>query len=129
MDRRVASLLVMTNKVQCLHGTAAPLWGLAVSILKNTYSIEIARKVGLRPELKAAATYDFAQDNEDRIAMLPDETVYSVKGKPLEKFGVEAGADLFMTFGNSSEINLTYEGRFRKNFQDHTAMLSFKVNF
>ena len=41
----------------------------------------------------------------------------------------EVGADVFFTFGRAGEIVLTYDGKFKKDYQDHTGMVSLKINF
>lgn len=86
-------------------------------------------KINFTPELKVAATYDFARDDENRTVVLPDHSSYVASGDPMERFGVEAGAGLTVAFGNSAEINLSYDGKFKKDYQDHTGMVNLKVSF
>ena len=103
--------------------------GVVGAKLSNDYYLNAAPSIGLTPELKVAVTYDFNQDNDDRTVVLPDLSEYRVKGDPLDKFGVEAAAGLAVAFGRDSELSLKYEGRFKKDYADHTGMVNLKVNF
>ncbi len=101
---------------------------LGAKIGKN-YVLKANRKIGLSPELKVAATYDFARDDENRMVTLPDGSSYTATGEAMERFGVEAGAGVTVSIANSAEIALTYDGKFKKNYQDHTGMVNLKIKF
>lgn len=101
---------------------------LGAKIGKN-YLLKANRKIGLSPELKVAATYDFARDNENRTVTLPDGSSYTATGEAMERFGVEAGAGVTVSIANSAEIALTYDGKFKKDYQDHTGMVNLKIKF
>lgn len=101
---------------------------LGAKIGKN-YVLRANRKIGLSPELKVAATYDFARDDENRTVTLPDGSSYTATGEAMERFGVEAGAGVTVSIANSAEIALTYDGKFKKNYQDHTGMVNLKIKF
>ena len=103
--------------------------GVVGAQLSGDYYLNAAPFIGLTPELKVAATYDFNQDNDDRTVVLPDLSEYRVKGDPLDKFGIETGAGLAIAFGRGGELSLKYEGRFKKDYADHTGMVNLKVNF
>ncbi len=47
----------------------------------------------------------------------------------MKRFGVETGAGLTVAFGNSSELSLNYEGKFKDHYKDHTGMVNLKINF
>ena len=93
------------------------------------YKLRANRKIGLSPELKVAATYDFARDDENRTVTLPDGSSYTATGEAMERFGVEAGAGVTVNVGNATEIALTYDGKFKKDYQDHTGMVNLKIKF
>lgn len=95
----------------------------------QNYVLRANRKIGLSPELKVAATYDFARDDENRTVTLPDGSSYTATGEAMERFGVEAGAGVTVSIANSAEIALTYDGKFKKNYQDHTGMVNLKIKF
>lgn len=101
---------------------------LGAKIGKN-YVLRANRKIGLSPELKVAATYDFARDDENRTVTLPDGSSYTATGEAMERFGVEAGAGVTVSIANSAEIALTYDGKFKKDYQDHTGMVNLKIKF
>ena len=93
------------------------------------YHLAANPKINFTPELKVAATYDFARDDENRTVVLPDHSSYVASGDPMKRFGVETGAGLTVAFGNSSELAVTYEGKFKDHYKDHTGMVNLKVNF
>lgn len=93
------------------------------------YHLTANPKINFTPELKVAATYDFARDDENRTVVLPDHSSYVASGDPMKRFGVETGAGLTVTFGNSSELSVSYEGKFKDHYKDHTGMINLKVNF
>lgn len=101
---------------------------LGAKIGKN-YVLKANRKIGLSPELKVAATYDFARDDENRTVTLPDGSSYTATGEAMERFGVEAGAGVTVSIANSAEIALSYDGKFKKDYQDHIGMVNLKVKF
>lgn len=94
-----------------------------------TQYLRLNRKVAVHSEIKALATYDWMRDDEIRMVSLPDNSAtYAMKGEPFARFGGEVGADVFFTFGRAGEIVLTYDGKFKKDYQDHTGMVSLKIN-
>lgn len=95
-----------------------------------TQYLRLNRKVAVHSEIKALATYDWMRDDEIRMVSLPyNSATYAMKGEPFARFGGEVGADVFFTFGRAGEIVLTYDGKFKKDYQDHTGMVSLKINF
>ena len=97
--------------------------------LSKKYVLKSNQRVGITPELKLAATYDFERDDETNTVVLADGSSYIVEGDMMKRFGVEAGANVGVTIGNDSEITLSYEGKFKKDYQDHTGLINFKYNF
>ena len=93
------------------------------------YHLAANPKINFTPELKVAATYDFARDDENRTVVLPDHSSYVASGDPMKRFGVETGAGLTVAFGNTSELSVSYEGKFKDHYKDHTGMINLKVNF
>lgn len=103
--------------------------GVAGIKASKDFHLKLNRNIGITPELKIAATYDFARDDEDRTVSLANGSSYVTEGDPMERFGVETGASVAVGFGKSSEISLSYEGKFKKDYQDHTGLINFKYNF
>lgn len=97
--------------------------------LSKKYTLKSNHRIGITPEIKLAATYDFERDDETNTVVLADGSSYIVEGDMLKRFGIEAGANVGVTIGNDSEITLSYEGKFKKDYQDHTGLINFKYNF
>ena len=85
-------------------------------------------KATITPELKLAATYDIKNDKGGATVRLANGSSYAVNGDTLNRFGVETGAKIGMTVGNM-EFSLNYEGKFKKDYTDHTGLVNFRYNF
>lgn len=109
--------------------TTGTLTGVGTLKFSRDYRLRDNLTTGLTPELKVSGTYDFTRGDEERTVLLPDNSSYVVKGSPLNRFGIEAGAGLSMSLGNKVEFSLSYEGRFKAHFMDHGGLLNVKVNF
>ena len=82
-----------------------------------------------RPEARLAATYDLISDKENAVVSLSNGSGYVVKGQRLNRFGVEAGAGVTFYLSPDVESSVGYEGKFRKDYQDHTGYVSAKYKF
>ncbi len=82
-----------------------------------------------RPEARLAATYDFISDKEDAVVTLPNGSGYFVNGQRLNRFGIEAGAGVTFYLTPRVESSVGYEGKFRKDYADHTGYVSAKYKF
>lgn len=80
------------------------------------------------PELKLAATYDIKNDKGGATVRLANGSSYVTTGDTLERFGVETGVKLGMTIDNM-EFALSYEGKFKKDYTDHSGLVNFRYNF
>lgn len=87
------------------------------------------RGFSIRPEVHVAATYDFVQDDAVSVVSLPNGSVYQIEGETLDKFGLEAGAGLTLDVGNRLEMAVSYEGKFRKDYTDHSGLVNMKFKF
>lgn len=87
------------------------------------------RGFSIRPEVHFAATYDFVQDDAISVVSLPNGSVYQIEGENLDKFGLEAGAGLTLDVGNRLEMAVSYEGKFRKDYTDHSGLVNMKFKF
>jgi len=83
----------------------------------------------LRPEIKAAVTYDVTADDNKADVVLANGAGFRVNGEKLERLGFEVGAKIATEFSDNWEISAGYEGRFRKDYQDHTGLLNVKYKF
>lgn len=83
----------------------------------------------VRPELKAAVTYDLFDDGNNSYVSLANGSAYRVNGEKLDRLGFEFGAKVATEVSDNLEISAGWEGRFREDYQDHTAMLNAKYSF
>ena len=83
----------------------------------------------VRPELKAAVTYDLFDDGNNSYVSLANGGAYRVNGEKLDRLGFEFGAKVATEVSDNLEISAGWEGRFREDYQDHTAMLNAKYSF
>ena len=96
---------------------------------KIAKSYNLSNGMLLTPEFKAAMTYDISHDNSKSTVTLVNGSSYSVTGKPLNRFGVELGAGITAELNDNVELSLGYEGKFRKDYQDHTGLINVKYKF
>ena len=82
------------------------------------------------PEARLALTYDI-ENGEDNEAMvtLPNGASYMVKGKALDRFGVEVGLGVTAEINDNLDLSVNYEGKFRKDYSDHTGIIKGKYKF
>lgn len=96
---------------------------------KIAKSYNLSNGMLLTPEFKSAMTYDISHDNSKSTVTLVNGSSYSVTGKPLNRFGVELGAGITAELNDNVELSLGYEGKFRKDYQDHTGLINAKYKF
>ena len=82
----------------------------------------------ITPNAKLAMTYDFKRDGQARVVTLANGSSYVADGEGMKRFGVEAGVGVSATFGKS-EVGVSYEGKFKDHYTDHTTLVNFKYNF
>lgn len=83
----------------------------------------------IRPELRAAVTYDLVDDANNSNVVLANGVAYRVNGEKLNRLGFELGAKVATDVSDNWEISLAYEGGFREDYQNHTGMLNAKYKF
>ena len=96
---------------------------------KITKSFTTGNSMLLKPELKVAMTYDISHDNSKSTVTLVNGAVYNVTGKPLNRFGVELGTGVTAEVNDNVELSVGYEGKFRKDYQDHSGLINAKYKF
>lgn len=83
----------------------------------------------LRPELKLAVTYDLLNENNNTLVSLPNGAAYETCSRHLSRIGFETGASVHFNILETTDIALGYEGRFRKDYQDHSGLIDIKYHF
>lgn len=108
--------------------TADTLTGLLGFRIGSHTTLTGLQGVIFNPEVSVHATYDMLNDKNKSIVQLANGASYTVQGDSLDRFGVEFGAKLGMMMGNT-ELSLDYEGRFKKDYTDHTGLVNLKYHF
>ncbi|MBQ9732091.1 MAG: autotransporter domain-containing protein [Alphaproteobacteria bacterium] len=96
---------------------------------KLAKSWELDNGMNLRPELRVAATYDLVNDDAGSVVTLANGSAYNVSGEALDEFGMEFGAGLTAEVNDNWELSLGYEGKFKKDYQDHSGLINAKYKF
>ncbi len=96
---------------------------------KIARDVEFNSNIQLRPELKAAVTYDLISDHNNADVVLLNGAAYRVNGEKLERLGVELGARVSANLADNWEMTAGYEIRLRKDYWDNTLMLNAKYSF
>jgi len=90
---------------------------------------ELDNGMNLRPEIRVAATYDLVNDDAGSVVTLANGSAYNVSGEALDEFGMEFGAGLTAEVNDNIELSLGYEGKFKKDYQDHSGLINAKYKF
>ncbi len=101
----------------------------AVAGVKVAKNFTLSNGINIRPEARAALTYDLTTNDDDSIVSIPGGATYVVNGEKLERVGYELGAKVATDITSRFEIAAGYEARIRKDYVDHTGMLSAKYKF
>ena len=83
----------------------------------------------VRPEIRAAITYDITHDPASSIVTLANGSNYKVEGESLKRLGLEVGAGLTADIGDSTEVSLGYEGKFKDHYEEHSGLFNAKYKF
>lgn len=83
----------------------------------------------VKPEFSVAMTYDFVDADNDSVVALANGATYRVEGETLDRFGVEVGAGVTAQVYDNLELNVSYQGGFRGDYQNHTGMINAKYKF
>ena len=95
-------------------------------IAKN-YTLE--RGSIVRPELRAALTYDLLDADNTASVALANNSSYIVKGEKLDRLGLELGAKVSTFSTDKVELSAGYLTRLREDYQDHTFTFDVKYDF
>ncbi|MBQ2810952.1 MAG: autotransporter domain-containing protein, partial [Alphaproteobacteria bacterium] len=89
----------------------------------------VVREKTYTPELRMAVTYDLIRDDDNALVTLANGAAYSVNNSGLKRFAYEFGAGITTAINDEWELNVAYEGKFRKDYQDHTGLINAKFHF
>ncbi len=96
---------------------------------KVSKNFELSNGMNIKPEARIAATYDLMNDDVNSVVTLANGSAYTVEGEALDRFGMEFGAGVTAEVNDNVELSLGYEGKFRKDYQDHTGLINAKYKF
>lgn len=81
------------------------------------------------PDISLHLTYDAISDIDSAKVSLKNGAVYNVYGSRLNRFGVEMDAGFKVEINDMISVRLSYLGRYREYYQDHTGIVDFKYKF
>ena len=96
---------------------------------KAVYDWNITDNILLKPEVRAAITYDFVRDNATAVMSLANGSVIATDSKALKRFGTEFAVGLTTDIADNLEMGIFWEGKFRNDYTDNTGMINVKYNF
>lgn len=99
-----------------------------VAGVKYAFEIESASELKFRPELRAAATYDFLSDAAVATVNAPGNVSYVIDADRLSRFGGEFGIGLAAQY-RGLEVSLNYDLDLHEDYTSQTGMLKFRYDF
>ena len=96
--------------------------------LKYAFAIENDWAIQLRPELRAAMTYDFISDDAATTVVMPGVEAYAVNGERLSRMGGEFGIGLTALY-KGMEVSLMYDLDLHQDYTSQTGMIKFRGRF
>ena len=99
-------------------------------ILRGVAGIRFAKDFGIfYPDVYFGLTYDLINDKDNAAVTLANGTGYVVPGKRLYRLGYEATTSINAYITDHISASISYMGAYRKDYQEHTGMLSLKYSF
>jgi len=99
-----------------------------VAGLKYAFAVENDWAIQLRPELRAAMTYDFITDGTSATVVMPGVASYKVSGERLSRIGGEFGIGLTALY-KGMELSVMYDLDLHKDYTSQTGMIKFRTQF
>ena len=99
-----------------------------VAGMKYAFAIENDWAVKLRPELRAAMTYDFISDDAAATVVMPGVASYKVDSERLSRIGGEFGIGLTATY-KGVDLSLMYDLDLHEDYTSQTGMIKLRATF
>ena len=96
--------------------------------VKYAFEIKSDSELKLRPELRAAATYDFLSDAAIATITAPGNLSYVLDAERLSRLGGEFGLGLSAQY-RGLEVSLNYDLDVHEDYTSQTGMLKFRYDF
>ena len=100
----------------------------SVAGIKYAFAIENDWAIELRPELRAALTYDIISEADAATIDMPGVASYQVKGENLDRLGGEFGIGLTADY-KGLKVTLMYDLDLHKDYTSQTGMIKFRTQF
>ena len=101
---------------------------MGVAGVKYAFAIENDWAIKLRPELRAAMTYDMISDDASATVVMPGVASYKVDGESLSRMGGEFGIGLTADY-KGIKVSLMYDLNLHKDYASQTGMIKFRSQF
>lgn len=99
-----------------------------VAGLKYAFAIQNDWTVQLKPEIRAAVTYDIFSDDAAATVVMPGAAPYKVAGERLSRMGGEFGIGLTAKY-KGAEFSLMYDLDLHEDYTSQTGMIKFRSQF
>ena len=99
-----------------------------VAGVKYAFEIESDSELKFRPELRAAATYDFMSDAAVATVNAPGNVSYVIDADRLSRFGGEFGIGLAAQY-RGLKVSLNYDLDLHEDYTSQTGMVKFRYDF
>lgn len=99
-----------------------------VAGIRYAFEIESDMELKFRPELRAAATYDFLSDAAVATITAPGSVSYVIDADRLSRFGGEFGIGLAAEWRGLT-VSLNYDLDLHEDYTSQTGMLKFRYDF
>lgn len=99
-----------------------------VAGIRYAFEIESDMELKFRPELRAAATYDFLSDAAVATITAPGSVSYVIDADRLSRFGGEFGIGLAAKWRGLT-VSLNYDLDLHEDYTSQTGMLKFRYDF
>ena len=99
-----------------------------VAGVKYAFAIENDWAIQLRPELRAAMTYDFISDDAQATVVMPSVASYKVATDRLSRMGGEFGIGLTALY-RGLEVSVMYDLDLHRDYTSQTGMIKFRTQF
>lgn len=96
--------------------------------IRYAFEIESDMELKFRPELRAAATYDFLSDAAVATITAPGSVSYVIDADRLSRFGGEFGIGLAAEWRGLT-VSLNYDLDLHEDYTSQTGMLKFRYDF
>ena len=100
----------------------------SVAGIKYAFAIENDWAIELRPELRAALTYDIISEADSATIDMPGVASYKVAGEKLDRLGGEFGIGLTADY-KGLKVTLMYDLDLHKDYTSQTGMIKFRTQF